>query len=824
MPPKRVTLEDAVASRKPNRGPAQQKPVPRGAAVATATAGPAAGQKRGREDENWKEELLEMEADEEQSMTSEEGEEDCESGSEESEGDDAESDEEEGEESDGEEVEESIEEEGESRPTLANKIVATAPSSASTSNPGVAIGGLWKDIKGAPLSKTTMDYITTELGFQQMAPVQAQAIPFLLSHYDVVVEAVTGSGKTLAYLVPAIEMMLRQKNIDLIKNNPQAILCTVIVPSRELAQQVHQAAKKYLHYVNEKRGTKFTTACFIGGRSTDIDVDILTVKGVNLLVGTPGRLFELLVTSKHSHLFSVSSLELLVLDEADKLLDMGFRAKLDALLRRFPSQRRTGLFSATQAKEVADLARAGMRNPVSISVRVASSATYTDNASMPQVPEQLVNYYCVCEPAAKLDRLMDFLETHKNEKVLIYVMTCAAVEWLHEALSKVLLKSRANEVFAIHGQMTQPVRQKAHRAVTNASKGVLVCTDVAARGLDIPEVGVVVQFDPPVDPSTFIHRIGRTARMGRHGLSLAMLTPEEIDYVIFMKGHNVRLMPFNPDLDDVDTVDFKEADKKRTLASSTHMKKRLSKKDIRDKKKELKKGALTLAKEMELNGGNRRVGIQRSGKIVTGDMCHSVHILALRRASRTLPNLLNLASKAFVSFIRAYKEHECRYIFQLKRLEITSLTHAFGLFKVPNCGEIRKMSILQIPLQAEFDDIVARLVKESADKKKERFAELDRKRKELADNDQVGVSGHRTERNATLERLRHDTTLSKNAMRNAWKQAEVDELMKEAYYIKKERMGRISGRVVDEKSGQEALENAMLSTRERQQARKGTKK
>eukprot|EP00656_Telonema_subtile_P022028 TRINITY_DN23070_c0_g1_i1.p1 TRINITY_DN23070_c0_g1~~TRINITY_DN23070_c0_g1_i1.p1 ORF type:complete len:207 (-),score=34.93 TRINITY_DN23070_c0_g1_i1:155-775(-) len=201
-------------------------------------------------------------------------------------------------------------------------------------------------------------------------------------------------------------------------------------------------------------------------------------------------------------------------------------------------------------------------------------------------------------------------------------------------------------------------------------------------------------------------------------------------------------------------------------------------------------------------------------------MCPSEYVLALRRASRTLPNLLNLASKAFVSFIRAYKEHECRYIFQLKRLEITSLTHAFGLFKVPNCGEIRKMSILRIPIQAEFDDIVKRLEKESAEKKKARFAELDLKRKELAANDQSGLNGHRTERNATMERLRHDTTLSKNALRVAWRQADIDELMKEAYYIKKERQGRVSARVVDEKSGHEALENALLSTRERQQAKK----
>lgn len=691
-----------------------------------------------------------------------------------------------------------------------------------SSSPSLAIGGTWETLKNVKLHPIILDYLNNELKFQRMAPVQAQTIPMLLGFHDVVVEAVTGSGKTLAYLVPTWEMLLREKNLELIKENHKTVLATVIVPARELAQQVYALSKHFAEYVLRNHKIKLSLCCFIGGRNLEQDIDLLNAKGANLIIGTPGRLYELLVASKHSHLFNCSSLELLVLDEADKLLEQGFKAKLDALFRRFPKQRRTGLFSATQTRELADLARAGMRNPVSIKVRVASLGTMGEVQSKPQIPERLSNFYAVTSPDQKLDRLMAFLKKHSGEKVLIYLMTCAAVDWMFEALSKVLVQDRA--VYSLHGQMKLPQRQKAHAAVTKGTNCVLVCTDVAARGLDIPDVGTVLQYDPPIDPNTFIHRIGRTARMGKAGSSLVFLTPQELDYLEFMKLQNVHLTPYESVKDDAEEIDFANVDKKRTLASVDV--KKLATVTAEGTEKKPGQPVQTLSKKEQRKQREEerrsRVGGKRPRGVVEGDLCESEPVLALRRASRDNPKLLELGVRAFVSFIRAYKEHECRYIFQLKNLDITSLVHGFALFKVPNCGEIRKMSLLKIPLQEEFDDIIVRL-KEEKKKKMEEIAQEQKAQAELEaqeTNRERLAKRHRTERNQKLTAIRQDNTMTRNAKAEAFRQAEIDEIMKESYYIKKERMGKITGRVVDRIVGNDAIENAMLSTRERQMENK----
>eukprot|EP00744_Colponema_vietnamica_P005351 GILI01007848.1.p1 GENE.GILI01007848.1~~GILI01007848.1.p1 ORF type:complete len:717 (+),score=158.64 GILI01007848.1:169-2151(+) len=654
-----------------------------------------------------------------------------------------------------------------------------------------------------------------------MAPVQAQTIPLLLGFHDVVVEAVTGSGKTLAYLVPTWEMLLREKNLELIKENKKTVLATIIVPARELAQQVYSLTKHFVEYVQKVHKIKIAVCCFIGGRNLDLDIDLLNAKGANLVIGTPGRLYELLVASKSSHLFNCSAMELLVLDEADRLLEQGFKAKLDALFRRFPKQRRTGLFSATQTRELTDLARAGMRNPVSIKVRVASLGTMGEVQSKPQIPEKLSNYYAVTSPDEKLDRLISFLNKHKDEKVLVYLMTGAAVDWMYEALSKVLVLDRP--VYSLHGQMPLPQRQKAHAAVNKAANSVLVCTDVAARGLDIPDVGTVLQYDPPIDPNTFIHRIGRTARMGKSGTSLVFLTPQELDYLEFMKLQNVNLTPYESVKDDAGEIVFGIVDKKRTLGSVAPKKLATITAEGTEKKPGPSVPVATKREQRKQREDERRasIGGKRPRGTVEGDLCESEPVLALRRASRENPKLLELAVRAFVSFIRAYKEHECRYIFQLKDLDITALVHGFALFKVPNCGEIRKMSIIKIPLQDEFDDILARLKAEKMKRMEQIDIEEKAKAEEQDETNRERLSKkHRTERNQKLSSIRQDNTLTRNARSEAFRQAEIDEIMKESYYIKMERQGRISGRALDRIVGNDAIENATLSTRERQMENK----
>lgn len=675
-------------------------------------------------------------------------------------------------------------------------------------------------MKGVKLADPTLSFLRNGMSFTSMAPVQARTIPLLLSNYDVVVEAVTGSGKTLAYLIPMLEMMLQPRCIEACETYKNAVIGVIVLPSRELAQQVFSIAKKMLHYVSKeyKGGSKklpvFSYQCYIGGRDIKIDVEDFNKHGGNLLIGTPGRLYELLVSSTYTNLFNFSAFDLLILDEADKLLEFGFKTKLDAILKRLPRQRRTGLFSATQTKELTEVARAGMRNPVSVTVRISSLNSASTDSSKPQIPEHLSNFYAFCHPSQKLDRLLAFLTQHREEKIIVYAMTCASVDWLYEALTSVLLKDDAENIFSLHGQMNLKTRQKVHKQVTKRSRCVLVATDVAARGLDIPEVGIVVQYDPPVDPHTFIHRIGRTARMGRQGTSVVFLMPQELEYIAFMKLQNVTMQPLDEDVDTTeqarDAVDNLNA--KRTLLSSqvpdrrkaihqSHREKQLSRKERREQ--------LRKEHQAKQTGGSTKLS---GKKEVHGDLCESPAVLSLRRAACTNEVLINAATRAFVSFIRAYKEHECRYIFQLQLIDLTDLTHAFGLFKVPNCGEIKRMQVLRVPLQPEFKDFMQVLTNRIREKRAREAEERDSKATE--DNKR-----HRVERNEKIETLKL-LKMSKSERSRAWRQAELDELLKDSYYVKKERMGRLNHRAVDERLGVDAIENSFLSAREREEAKK----
>jgi ATP-dependent RNA helicase DDX55/SPB4 len=719
-----------------------------------------------------------------------------------------------------------------------------------------AKAGAWDSMKGVKLSKPTLSFLQDKMKFASMAPVQARTIPLILSHHDVVVEAITGSGKTLAYLVPAMEFLLSDRSREVCHEHKSAVITIIIVPSRELAQQVHHLTQLMLKYVNEEyrksvAATNSTapqlptyySQCLIGGRSIEMDVDLITKQGCHVLIGTPGRMYELLVSSKYASLFNLSHLEFAVLDEADKLLEFGFKAKLDALLKRLPKQRRTGLFSATQARELADLARTGMRNPVSVAVRVQSvgAAASESSASKPQIPEQLVNYFTIAKYSEKLDRLLEYIKARPNEKIIVYVMTCAAVEWLSEALSKVLLtdvnikhqkapgkknqkqKKQAEEeasyIHALHGQMKMPQRQRVHAAVTKATSCLLICTDVAARGLDIPEVSHVIQYDPPVDPNTFIHRIGRTGRMGKRGTSLVFLMPQEVEYVPFMKLQNVVLNPLDEERDSIAEAEGAAAatDANRTLSSSSRNLPSMSRKAIGAMSREERR------KHMRDEKMKRSTADAKAKKrSVTGDLCESPSVLELRRGARTVPEILSLASRAFVSFIRAYKEHECRFIFQLKRIDLTDLTHGFGLFKIPNCGEIRHMNMLKVPIQPEFQDILQRLAEERK-VKRERMDEERRLAEEQAEaggDDAESVrKKHRTERGEHLDDLKQ-TRMSKNERSRQWRQEEIKEIMRDAYFVKHEKRGYIKSRVVDEKLNMDALENTKLTTRERQQNKK----
>merc|ERR1719433_2074882 len=241
----------------------------------------------------------------------------------------------------------------------------------------------------------------------------------------------------------------------------------------------------------------------IGGSKVESDLAKLEEEGGNIVVGTPGRLEDLLLgktvgaTQQQNKLVSgLRSLEILILDEADRLLSLGFHQALTTILGFCPKQRRTGLFSATQTSEVSNLVRAGLRNPVVITVR--------DSGREERTPASLENYFMICEPSLSLATLVQWLKERPKQKVL-----------------------------SIHGQMKKK-RKKIFSQFRNLDSGMLLCTDVMARGVDIPEVNWVLQLHPPSNAESFVHRCGRTARIGNRGAAVLLLAPSEETYIDFL--------------------------------------------------------------------------------------------------------------------------------------------------------------------------------------------------------------------------------------------------------------------------------------------------
>lgn len=258
----------------------------------------------------------------------------------------------------------------------------------------------------------------------------------------------------------------------------------------------------------------------------------------NLLISTPGRLLELL-SSPHVHC-PQSSFEVLVLDEADRLLDLGFKDDLQKILARLPKQRRTGLFSASVSEAVGEIVRVGLRNPVKIAVKV-KSASGDDK----RTPASLQMSYLLTPPTHKFPALLALLSQldPSPQKTIVYLSTCAAVDYFQHILAAILPKQF--DLIPLHGKHPANVRQKNFsRFITATSPIVLLTTDVAARGLDIPQVDLVVQIDPPSDPKVFLHRCGRAGRAGRKGLSVIFLQPgPEEDYIPFLE---IRKTPITP--------------------------------------------------------------------------------------------------------------------------------------------------------------------------------------------------------------------------------------------------------------------------------------
>ena len=521
---------------------------------------------------------------------------------------------------------------------------ANAPSAAAPEGPSFSALAPALDAR----SLATLD----ALGFVRATPVQAATIPLLCSHKDVAVEACTGSGKTLAFVLPMVEILWRC--VKTMKRHEVGAL--IVSPTRELAAQIHAVAAPFTRALSTAADDDTTkdkvSMLLTGGTDVSKDVAAFARDSPLVLIATPGRLWDVMQRSRE---LSVKKCELLILDEADRLLGMGFMATLNNIIARLPKQRRTGLFSATQTEEVTELARAGLRNPVRVTVRDAlNAAAKAAGEKTGKLPSQLQLLYRVCPVDAKLWHLVNFIKEHRECKVIVYFLTCACVDFYESALSTMLSDCHP---IALHGKMKQSAREAALGKFTSQEAGILLCTDIAARGLDIPGVDWIVQFDPPQDPAAFVHRVGRTARMGREGSAIVFLTSNsEASYVDFLRIRGVEIQP-------VPGTREHACDVAAAAAG-----------DNDDDSIKLDENAHKQCLVAE--------NAERAGAAET----HA----KLRKASESSREMMEKGVRAYVSFIRGYKEHHCRFIFRFKELEYGALGMAMGLLRLPKMKEIRK--------------------------------------------------------------------------------------------------------------------------------------
>ncbi|KAJ8125264.1 hypothetical protein O1611_g8376 [Lasiodiplodia mahajangana] len=372
---------------------------------------------------------------------------------------------------------------------------------------------LFADLK---LSERTMSAIE-EMGFTTMTDIQRRAIPPLLAGKDLLGGAKTGSGKTLAFLVPAVE------TLNALRFKPRNGCGVIIIsPTRELALQIFGVAKELL----EKHSQTF--GIVMGGANRRAEAEKLS-KGINLLVATPGRLLDHLQNTP----FVFKNLKALVIDEADKILEVGFEDEMRQIIKILPSDRQTMLFSATQTDKVEDLARISLRpGPLHINV---------DQDKDTSTADRLEQGYVICDSDKRFLLLFSFLKKmQKKKKVIVFCSSCHSVDYYVELLNYIDLP-----VLGLHGKQKQQKRTNTFFEFRNAERGILFCTDVAARGLDIPAVDWVIQFDPPDEPRGYIHRVGRTARGATgQGRSLLFLQPSEVGFLAHLKNARVPVTEF----------------------------------------------------------------------------------------------------------------------------------------------------------------------------------------------------------------------------------------------------------------------------------------
>ncbi|KAL3830062.1 hypothetical protein ACJIZ3_018864 [Penstemon smallii] len=523
------------------------------------------------------------------------------------------------------------------------------------------------------LHPTLCEQLKERLGFDIPTQVQAQAIPVVLSGRHVLVNAATGTGKTVAYLAPVIHQL---QSYDERIQRADGTFALVLVPTHELCMQVYEILQKLLH-----RFHWIVPGYIMGGENRAKEKARLR-KGVSILVATPGRLLDHL---KNTTSFTHKNLRWIIFDEADRILELGYGKDIEEILNSLGTkqhkslnspevQQQNLLLSATLNDKVNHLAKISLENPVLIGIddkvvqnmkynHVKLLESYVDNRieESPKMlstsneeyrlPAQLVQKYAKVPCGSRLVVLLSVLkhlfEREASQKIVVFFSTCDAVDFHHSLLSEFKWpqsKTEERQMFLgckplkLHGNMNHEDRKTAFQTFKVEKSALLLSTDVCARGLDFPKVRCIIQYDSPGDATEYVHRVGRTARLGEKGDSILFLQPVEVDYLKDLEKHGVMLTEYP---------------------------------------------LLKLLSSFPLNSLRHQVK-----KFVTLEM--HPWVLTLQRALESFissePKIKKLAQDAFCSWVRAYTAHrgELKQIFMVKKLHLGHVAKSFALKEQPS--------------------------------------------------------------------------------------------------------------------------------------------
>ena len=339
----------------------------------------------------------------------------------------------------------------------------------------------------------------TVAGYQAPTPVQSKTIPAILKGYDVLVAAQTGTGKTASFTAPMLDILNKASPPS--SNHVKGL---ILSPTRELAVQLHQAIIDYGRY------SGLRSAVVFGG--VKINPQMMSLrKGVHLLVATPGRLLDL----QRQNAIAFDQLEIFVLDEADKMMNLGFRAEINKLLDILPRTRQTLMFSATLSPEIKKLSKTMLQEPVEIAITPNEIA-----------PSKVKQWLVAVDKKRKTELLVELIKEKKWHQTLVFTNTKQGADRLVKDLS-----AAGNEACAIHGDKSQAVRLRNLQLFKTREMKILIATDLASRGLDIDELPVVINFDLPKVAEDYVHRIGRTGRAGESGEAISLVSADEFEYL-----------------------------------------------------------------------------------------------------------------------------------------------------------------------------------------------------------------------------------------------------------------------------------------------------